>query len=205
MAIIVDACQAGAEWRYRLWDTQAGHYLGGAHDDIGIIMELWHLLGPRGNREEEEDTERVFADWLRLARDRRTSDISQETAAVPKPAWRTPSEPCSGVGPIRVALRRAAVMEQCARAVLDLTVSRKLARLSPDAQAFLAKSYVLQELLRGNGKARTLIDRAKDEYKGIANVRALVAEIAAAWADAIAVETVDLSETNSTVCTFRLR
>jgi len=198
MAIIVDACQVGTEWQYRLWDTQAGHYLNGAHDTLGITMALWHLLGPRGNSGEEEDTGRIFADWIRAARDRRASDLSKKAADAPIPAWRTPSETHPNAGPILVALRRAAVMEQCAQAVLDLEVSRKMVLLSPDAQTLLAKSCVLRELLR---TSNTAVIRADARHRDF--TQTLVTEIARAWADIVTVETQHVDGTIN--FTFRLR
>ncbi len=204
MAIYVEAYRQGLDTRFHLWDTQSGTCASFCRSERGIIEEIRKMLR-EGGVPEGPDIESVISDWIGKALDRGTNDPSKKAVAESERVPRSEDVQDPDAGPIRRALRACALSEQAARGILEIRVAEWTALLSPDARALLTKSCVLQELQRGRGKAVVTVDRAQDSHDGIANVRALVAEIADAWADAVAVEAADSEESNATAYTFRLR
>ena len=118
-----------------------------------------------------------------------------------KPAdrkWQAPTETDPPAGPLRYAIRSAAVAGQIVQGILDAQIAEWTSRLSPEAAAFLGTSFVIPELLRGPG---TAVIRARIGSHAV--TQKLVTEITLALPEIVSVETECVDDAISFV--FRLR
>lgn len=198
MAIYVDACLCGAEWRFRLWDTQTETYATDECGDADMTLAIkWHFAN--GGTHVTPDANAIIAGWLAKARERGTNDPSKKTVVAAERSWRT-TDSLEPAGPLRAAFRSRTLSEQAAKAIFELRVAEWTARLSPAAVAFLDRSFVLAELLRGKGLARHRVT-----YPPSSHDLAVVNEIEREWADVVTVEQIDSLSHGQTCFTFRLR
>lgn len=197
MAVYVDACQNGTEWRFRLWDSQTGTYLTEELAIGGILVSIKGLLADGGILESPDATAAVF-DWLAVATDRGTNDASKKSVDAPSRSWRSSGDREPVPGPLRTALRARALSEQAARSIFDLRIAEWTARLTPGARAFLDRTVILAELLRDKGTGTHHVRPGSPDAE-------FVEEIAREWADVVTVERTDASDSARTTHIFRLR
>ena len=207
MAVFIDALSNEPESALRLWDSQTGSYATDRIDLATAVRTLRSMMASGGIRE-NPDTAIVLALWLEQARKRGTNDPSKKAVDANGRAWR-PSNVTAAPGPLRHAIRSAALAAQVAQGILDLRVSEWMDRLSPAAQALVDRNFVIQELLRGPGVATLRVPRdppgIEHDFRSLIRDPAIIAEFAAEWSDAVTVKETGPPDSAEIVLVFRLR